>query len=157
MIKRRVLSFLAFLFSTFLSTCVLAQAGGTVNAVAPLTRDLGALVKLSAQGTGTVNSSDQTGFNITRIICVFNQASHTGTPSSTFAIQNKDAASGAYYTLVTSAAITTDTTPTYLAVGDVATAANVALSVPVARTWRVTTTVGGTTPTVTGTIGCSVQ
>lgn len=136
-----------------------SQPAGNIQAITPLTRDLGSIRTMTAQGAATVTSADQTGYNVSRVICVFNQASHTGTPSSTFSIQNKDAASGNYYTLVTSSAITADTTPTPLAAGaGVATASNAAIGSPVAAIWRVSATIGGSaTPIVTGTIGCSVQ
>lgn len=136
-----------------------AQSSGQLQVVGPLTRDLGAIRTFTAQGAATVTSSDQNGFNVSRVTCVFNQASHTGSPSTTFSIQNKDAASGGYVTLITSAAITADTTPGAIHAGaGVATTANIGAGVPIAKTWRVSATVGGSaTPVVTGTIGCSVQ
>jgi hypothetical protein len=135
------------------------QASGAFQSIAPLTRDLGSIKTMTAQGAATITSADQSGFNVTRIICVFNQASHTGSPSSTFKIQNKDAASGNYYDLVTSSAITSDATATPLAAGgDITTSANLAAGIPIAAKWRVSATIGGSsTPVVTGTIGCSVQ
>lgn len=136
----------------------LGQAAGAVQSITPMTRDLGNIRTMTAQGAGTIVSSDQTGFNVSRVTCVFNSASQSGTPSSTFKIQNKDAASGLYYDLVTSAAITAANTPTPISTGaGVSTVTNVAAGLPVARTWRVSATVGGTTPSITGTIGCSVQ
>ena len=129
-----------------------------LQAITPMTRDAGALITLTARGAGTVNSVDQTGFNVTRIICVLNQSSHTGTPSTTFVIQNKDKASGLYYNLLTSAATTADNTPQFIFVGpDVTATANVSAVAPIARTWRVQAIVAGTSPVVTGTVGCSVQ
>lgn len=137
----------------------LAQPSSAVQVIAPLTRDLGALKTLTAQGAATVTSADQTAYNVSRVVCVLNQASHTGTPSTTFKIQNKDAASGAYYDLITSAATTADATPNFISAGaGVVTTANVGAGVPLAKTWRISATVGGSaTPVITGTIGCSVQ
>jgi hypothetical protein len=150
---------LGILAGVLLAAAPIAQAVENFNAITPLTRDLGALVRMTAQGAATVTSADQSGFNASRVICVFNQASHTGTPSSTFKIQNKDGASGAYYDLIVSAAITDDTTPTAIYAGaGLAATTNVSAVIPLARTWRVSVTVGGTaTPKVTGTVGCSVQ
>src|SRR5258708_481056 len=134
----------------------IGQAAGQVQMIAPLTREIGAIVTLTAQGAGTVNSLDQSGFNVTRIICVFRESVSGGTPSSTFAIQNKDAASGQYYTLLTSAAITTNSVNPISVGADLPNVANVSQGLPIARTWRVTTTVGGPPPAVTATIGCSL-
>lgn len=137
-------------------------SSGALQSIYPLTRDTAALSTFTARTAATVNSADQSGFNVTRVICAFNQSSYTGAPSTTFSIQNKDAASGKYYTLVTSAAITSATTlnvPIPLAVGgSVISSANLSAGIPIARTWRVSTTVAGTsTPTIWGTVGCSVQ
>ena len=136
-----------------------AQPTSATQSITPLTRDLGALKTLTAQGAATVNSADQNGYNVSRVVCVLNQASHTGTPSTTFKLQNKDAASGAYYDLITSAATTADATPNFISAGaGVATTANVGAGVPLAKTWRVSVIVAGSaTPVITGTVGCSVQ
>lgn len=135
-----------------------AQPSGSVQAITPLTRDIGSVKTFTAQGAATVTSADQTGYNVRAITCVYRQSTSTGGPSTTFKLQNKDAASGQYVDLVQSAAIT-DTTATKLAAGaGVATASNLSIGFPVAAKWRVSMTVGGTsTPTVTGTVGCSVQ
>jgi hypothetical protein len=136
-----------------------AQSAGQVNVVAPLTRDIGAQITLAAEGSKTKNSVDESGFNVTRVVCVYNQTAHAGgTPSTVMNLQNKDAASGSYYTVVSTAAITGDTTPTPLAMGgDITTASNLAAGFPVARTWRVQIVVGGTGTVTTGTVGCSIQ
>ena len=158
--RKTFLKLFAVAVMALASFAVLAQAGGAVQAISPLTRDLGAVRTLTAQGAATVTSADQNGYNVSRVVCAFNQSTYTGNPSVTFSIQNKDAVSGLYYTLLTSAAITSATTlPVPLAAGGgVATTANVGAGIPVAAKWRVATTVAGTsTPTVTGTVGCSVQ
>ena len=135
-----------------------AQTAGTLNAVNPLTRDLGKLITLTSQGAATVNSVTQSGFNVSRVWCVMNVSAQTGTPSSTFSIQNYDPSSGQYVTLITSTAVTAINTPNAIAAGaGVFTTANVGAGVPIARNWRVTVTVGGTSPVVTGTIACSAQ
>lgn len=153
-----LLGMLAALAAAVFSVSAFGQAAGAFNTIGPLTRDLGALRTLTAQGAATLSSADQTGFNVSRVVCVFNMSAHTGTPSTTFNIQNKDAASGAYYTLITSTATTADATPNFISAGaGVVTTANVGAGVPLARTWRVQVIVAGTSPVVTGTAGCSVQ
>lgn len=145
------------------ASAALAQiASGAVQVIAPMTRDLGALQTHTARAAGTTNASDQSGFNVSRLVCVFNQSSYTGNPSTTFSIQNKDSASGQYYTLVTSAAVTSATglnAPVTLAAGaGVNASANAASNLPIARNWRTSTTVAGSaTPMLWGTVGCSVQ
>lgn len=152
----------AFLFAAVLAAFALpALPQGQPQAVqvyAPLTRPLTAIT-MTAQHAATVNSATQNGYNTSRVVCVFNQASHTGSPSSTFSIQNRDIASGSWYSLITSAAITADTTPTVIAAGaGLPVTSNVSSPLPIASSWRVTLTVAGSaTPVVTGTIGCSVQ
>lgn len=131
--------------------------GGAVQSIAPMTRDLGAVVTLAAQVPGTVNSADQNGFNVTRVICVANIATKVGSSTLTFKLQNKDAASGLYYDLLSSGTITAAATPTFIAAGaGLFTTTNVSAAYPIAKTWRVSSTVG-TATSLTGTIGCSVQ
>lgn len=126
----------------------------------PYNVDLGALITNTAQGAATVNSAAQTNLVYHGVVCTFNQSSHTGTPSTTFAVQGYDKASNSWLTLGTSGAITADATPTDVVVypGAVATAVPtgmiiVGLHLP--RQWRITETVAGTTPVVNGTVGCN--
>lgn len=136
----------------------IAQPSGQVQSINPLTRDLGSLRTMTAQGAATVTTADQNGFNVSRVICVFRQSTNVGTPSTTFSIQNKDAASGQYYSILTSAAVTTGVSTNFIAAGaGIVDSANVRASVPIAKTWRVSATIAGATASVTGTIGCSVQ
>lgn len=132
-----------------------------ITVYGPVTRDTGALKTFTAQGAATVSSADQTGFNVSRVVCVYNQTATSGSPSVTFNIQNKDKASGLYYTLVTSAAVSsvTSNAPSFIAAGaGIATTSNVSANVPIAALWRTQVIVAGSsTPTVTGTVGCAVQ
>lgn len=131
---------------------------GNTQTIYPLTRDTGAVIKFASSGAGVINSSDITGYNIVRVICVMNQSSHSGTPSTTFALQNKDLASGLYYGVATSGAVVNDNAPSYAAFGAVASTGGAQVAnLPVAAKWRVQATVGGSTPSVIGTIGCSIQ
>ena len=135
----------------------LGQTAGAIQVIGPLTRDNGAIQTLTAASAGS-NSADQSGFNVTRIICVLRVTAITGTsPTITFSIQNKDAASGQYYSIITSPSITTASTNFIAVGGDLANVANSTAAIPVARTWRTSTTIGGTTPAVTATLGCSLQ
>lgn len=157
-IARRLLFLLLAAAAAFSAAPLLAQAPQAVTVYGPVTRDLGSLMTLTGQTAATINSADQSGFNITRVVCVYQQSSRLNTPSTTFKIQNKDAASGTYYDVITSSAVTTSTTPNPIAAGGgVTTTANVGAGVPIAAKWRVSATVAGTTPIVTATIGCSVQ
>lgn len=136
-----------------------AQQAGAIQVVSPLTRDLGSVKTLTAQPQATVTSADQNGFNVSRVVCVFNQSTYTGSPSTTFKIQNKDTASGLYYDLITSSAVTTAVnTPSAISAGaGVVTTANVGAGIPIAQKWRVSLTEANTPVTITGTVGCSVQ
>lgn len=138
------------------SVGVLAEASsGSLAYLQPGVFNSGALITLTAQGAGTVNSTDQINSASHGLKCVFTQTSHTGTPSTTFAIQGKDASSGLYITYVTSAAISADNTPTPLTVyPGITSTANVSASDVLMRTWRATATVGGTTPSVNAIVDC---
>jgi hypothetical protein len=96
----------------------------------------------SAARTATVSSSDQTNYNVRGVKVFIDVTAVTGTPSITVAIEEKDSIGGDYKAILTSAAITGIlTTPTILTVyPGVTVAANVALSEPLSRTWRVTVT-----------------
>jgi hypothetical protein len=120
----------------------------------------GIVLSLTAAGAGTATSANQVNLAPApaNLRCTFNQSAHTGTPSTTFSVVALDEASGNPYTLLTSAAITADATPSPLYVGPgLPNTTNVSAGVPVPASWRVTATVGGTTPAVTGTVHCRVQ
>jgi len=135
-----------------------AQPSGAMQSIAPLTRNTGALITLTGANAGTTNSADVSGYNVSRVVCVFRQSTYTNSPSTTFKIQNKDSVSGQYYDLVQSSAVTTSTSAIPLAAGaGVATASNLSIGMPISAAWRVSVTVGGTTPVVTGTVACSIQ
>jgi hypothetical protein len=143
-----------FLSATFAPAQIGPQ--GFFYTISGAVKDLGSIKTLTAQGAATVTSTDQSGIGISRVVCVLNQSTHTGTPSTTFKIQNKDVASGNYYDLITSAATTNDSTPNGIAAGSgVATTTNVGAGFPLGRYWRVSLTVGGSaTPTIGGTVDC---
>lgn len=144
-----------FNVATLTGTNVIVAMNGTSTAYyhIPTNADLGALITNAAQAAGTVNSPDQSAGDTTTVTCVFNQTANTA-GNTVFSIQNKDAASGLYYTLITSAAVTTaNNTPSAIAAGaGVQASANVSSSLPIAATWRVQEVASGTS--TTGTIGC---
>lgn len=130
-----------------------------ITAQTPQTRDPGALSTFTAAAAGAVNTADQSGYNASRVTCVFRQSTNL-LSSTVFKIQNKDAASGQYYDLISSSAITSSTAATPISAGaGLPSSANLSIGLPIARTWRVVTTISnsGGTATVTGTVGCSVQ
>jgi hypothetical protein len=112
-----------------------------------------AIITLTAQGAGTVNSSDIVNTNGRGI----NLGINTTVDSSgayTVTIQGKDIASGTYYNILTSASIAA-TGFTLLSVYPGLTAAsNTVANAILPRTWRVQVVV--TTGPITATIGASV-
>jgi hypothetical protein len=111
---------------------------------------------LTAASVG-VASIDQKNFNGKGILVGVNITALTGTtPTLTVTLQGKDLASGVYYTVLASAALSA-TGFTLLSVypGLVA-AANLTVNSPLPKTWRISSVIGGTTPAVTATIGASV-
>lgn len=158
-IRRRIAAVAAAIALSALGALpALAQAD--FNTI-PRNQDLGALITNAARGASTVNSPAQTNQLFAGVACVFNMASHTGTPSTTFSIQMQDKASQAWVTLGTSGAITVDATPTVLVVYPAIQTATlptntVGFGLPVGRVWRVQQIVAGTTPGVTGTLGCNM-
>lgn len=115
------------------------------------------LQTLTAAGAGTVTSADQENVNGRCLTVVVSITAITGTtPTLTVTVQGRDPVSGAYYTLLTSAALNAvATTPLYVCPGTTE-AANTRASVPAPRTWRTSAVIAGTTPAVTATIAAGV-
>jgi hypothetical protein len=113
-----------------------------------------AVLTLTAQGTGTVNSGDQTNTNGRGVIAGINTTVDAA-GAYTLAIQGKDVVSGQYYTIpgaITGTLATTGFTTLAVYPGVVA-AANAAVSWPLPRTWRVQAVV--TTGPITATVGAA--
>ena len=108
--------------------------------------------KLSAQAS-TLSSADADNLSAFGGHIVIDVTAITGTtPTLTVSVEGKDPVSGKYYTILTSAAISTVST-TVLRIFPSATAsANTIANDIIPRTFRVTSTLGGTTPVVTATI-----
>lgn len=118
--------------------------------------DTAALVTLSAASAGG-NSADQTNVNGKGLQLGINITAITGTsPTLTVTVQGKDAASGVYYTLLTSAALSAVAFTQLTVYPGAAATANVSTPQPLPRTWRVLYAIAGTTPAVTATVGASV-
>lgn len=156
--KRSIFAAVLLAVAAAFAAPVFAQSAGQVQAQTPLTRDIGAILSLSTQAPGTVNSADQSGFNASRVVCVITQTANTGGTAATLTIQNKDAASGLYYNLVTSASVSVNgmVSPITAGVG-ITTVSNVSSNThPLARTWRASVVLTGGT-NWTGKVGCNLQ
>lgn len=94
-------------------------------------------VLASVARTATLNSSDFTNYNARGLHVVVDVTAVGLTPSITVKIQGKDALSGKYYDLLTSAAITAVGTTALKVYPGVTVAANVAVSDVLPRTYRV--------------------
>lgn len=109
----------------------------------------------SVARTASVNTDDQ--FNVGHRGChlVIDATASAATPSVVFTIQGKDPASGKYYTILASAAVTGVST-TVLRVFDGATpAANLAANDVLPAVWRVSA-VAGDADSLTYSIGVSL-
>lgn len=113
-----------------------------------------AVVTLTAQGAGTVNSSDIVNVNGKGVNIGINTTVDAA-GAYTVAIQGKDIASGTYYNILTSASLTT-TGFTLLSIYPGLTAANnTVANAFLPRTWRVQVVV--TTGPITATVGACVM
>ena len=118
--------------------------------------DTAALINYTAAAAGT-NGTDQINYNARGVKLVIDITALTGvSPTLTVTVQGKDAASGKYYTILASAALAAVATTTLEIYPGIATAANATQGVTLPRVWRVITTITGTTPAVTATVGASV-
>jgi len=114
------------------------------------------LVTLAASAVGG-NSADQINYNGRGLQLVIDVTAISGTtPVFTVTVQGKDVASGKYYTLLVSAALSTVSTNLLTVYPGAASTANVSTPQVLPRTFRILYTVSGTTPAVTATIGASV-
>lgn len=77
--------------------------------------------------------------------------------SLTATLQGKDPASGKYFTVLASAALTATGTTVLRVFPGATVAANLAVNDWLPRTWRVSWAIAGTTPSVTATIGAILR
>lgn len=78
------------------------------------------------------------------------------TPSVVVTVEGKDPVSGKYYTILASASITTVSTTVLRIFPGATAAANLAANDVLPRTFRVTSTIAGTTPAVTATVVANI-
>jgi hypothetical protein len=117
------------------------------------------LMTLTGVGPSTVNSVVMfgTGKNLS---CVYNQASHTGTPGVTVAIQGvvpPGTGTPVGFSLLTSASVATDTSAVMTIGPGITAAANTAAQVVVPSLFRVQVVESGAGSTVTGTVTCTTS
>ena len=119
--------------------------------------DTAALLTLVAASV-SVSGADQTNNSARGIKVVIDITAITGvTPTLTVIIQGKDAASGKYYNMLTSAGLSAVATTTLEIYPAITTTGNVSSGVSLPRTWRVQAVISGTTPAVTATVGASLN
>lgn len=109
----------------------------------------------SAARTATVASADQANETRRGVNVLIKVTAIVSSPSVVFTVQGKDATTGDYYDLLSSAAITgTGTTVLRVYPGNVA-VANLAISYPLPRVWRVNC-VHGNGDSITYSVGACV-
>lgn len=113
-----------------------------------------ALITLTAQAAGTVNSSDIVNYNGRGAHIGLNITALGAATTVTVVISGKDPVSGTYYPLLTSTALAGTGFTDLCIYPGITTAANTAVSMVLPRTWRVTATVAGSN-TATATISAS--
>lgn len=133
-----------------------ALSGATSAATSAQNIDTGALVTLSDAGTSGA-SADQINAHGRGLQLGIDIAAISGTGATlTVSIEGKDTASGQYYTMLTSAALTSAGF-TWLTLYPSALAnADSYVSQVLPRTWRISYAITGASPSVTATIGASV-
>jgi hypothetical protein len=116
----------------------------------------GALITHAAASAG-VNSADQVNVVARGLHLVIDITTITGTtPTLTVTIEGKDPTSGKYYTILASAALNATGTTVLKVYPGLTASANAVANDVLPRTWRVRTTIGGTTPAVTATIAANL-
>lgn len=115
------------------------------------------ILTLTAQGAGTVVSPMQQNYHGRGLQLVVDVTAITGTsPTLTVTIKGHDAASNKDFTLLASAALSAVGTTVLTVYPGAAVTANVSANAPLPLLWSVSAVVGGTTPSVTATIGANV-
>jgi|GEM_PF-4612818 len=138
---------------------------------APYNIDVGAILTNTLRVAGTATSSDQANTNWRGLVCTFETTLSSGSTSTVWGIQEYDAATDSWLTLLSSDAYlasmsseTANGTPFKLALYPGMQTATLpsnmkALSYHLPRTWRVTQTVsnsvGNSNGAITGKIGCN--
>jgi hypothetical protein len=135
---------------------VVAAVDTAGNAVIRTNVDTGILMNVAGAAAGTT-SGLQTNFGGRGIKLGLYVSAITGTsPTITITIQGYESVSGQYFTILTSAAITATGLYVLTVYPGIAAAANVSANDVLPRSWRLSTTIGGTGPSVTYTVGASI-
>lgn len=146
------------LLKAVLALVILAMCGAAAPAAAQNCSGQNAniaLLTFTAQGAGTVNSTDQTNCTGRGVVVVVDLTTMT-TATVVVTIQGKDTTSGKYYTLLGGATLaTTGTTAMAVYPGPIA-VTNLVANFPLPRVWRVSVVFAGVAPAATGKIGASV-
>ena len=116
----------------------------TFGHVAHVQKNFDLVLLESAARTAAVNVDDQANLAAVGLILVIDCTAVTATPGVTFTIQGKDPASGKYYTILASAAITGAGTTVLRVHPELTAAANTIAKDILPRTWRVAVTVADT-------------
>lgn len=95
----------------------------------------------SAARTTLQATADQTNLGYKGVIVVIDATAKTATPSVTFTLEGKDLASGKYYTILASAAVTDVGTTVLRAYPGAAASANASTNDRLPKTWRVSVAV----------------
>lgn len=134
----------------------ISSTSGAINTHQALTQDI-TLATLTAASAGA-NTADQSNDASSGIKIVIDVTAISGTtPTLTVTLQGKDVASGKYYTILASAAISAVGTTVLSVRPGLTAAANQVANDFLPRTWRVSYAIAGTTPSVTATIGASLN
>lgn len=115
------------------------------------------ILTLTAQAAGTVNSLMQQNLDGRGLLLVIDVTAISGTsPTLTVTVKGHDAASDKDFTLLASAALAAVGTTVLTIYPGAAVTANVSANSPLPLEWSVSAVVGGTTPSVTATVGANV-
>lgn len=119
-------------------------------------RDTTALITHTAASAG-VNGADQAAASAKGILVYIHISAISGTsPTLTVTLQGKSPESGQYFTVLASAALTATGLTVLKAYPGLTAAANAAVNDILPTSWRVTSAIGGTTPSVTASITASL-
>lgn len=123
---------------------------------APAFQDI-SLVTLTTATTQTTTTADQVNLGGRGIKLVVDITAISGTGAQIIVtLQGKDVASGKYYSILVSAALTSVATTVLSVYPGLTASANVTASDVLPNIWRVQYAISGTTPSITATIGASV-
>lgn len=115
------------------------------------------LKTLTANPVGTINLPDIFTAGWQHILCMFGQTAHTGSPTTTITIYNKDTATGAYVSVLASAGYTTDAEQaSFQAYSGAPVTANVSANASLSQVVRVSIVVTGS-GTSTGALACYID